>query len=243
MPDTGPEYCVILPAYNEEGRIGKTVDGIRQHCENIIVIDDGSTDGTADEARDVGACVITHETNLGKGAALNTGFHHAAEQGYDFVITMDADGQHAAEDIKGFVDEYERSHTPVLIGNRMGKSSDMPFVRRMTNIFMSWVLSKKMRQSVPDTQSGFRLYRRDVLPFATCESSGFAAESEVLLNIAAQGIKIGAVPIKVIYGDEQSKIRTGPDTIKFFSMLWNYGDLETHKRDDVSVENWTSGRK
>ncbi|MBN2301916.1 MAG: glycosyltransferase family 2 protein [Lentisphaerae bacterium] len=227
---TNHNYCVVLPAYNEQAGIGCTVSGIRRHCKNVVVVDDGSSDATASEAEKSGAFVLRHETNKGKGAALNTGFKHALDRNYEFVITMDSDGQHDPDDLAGFIEEYDRSGTPVLIGNRMGQNDGMPFVRKMTNLFMSSLLSRKMKQAVPDTQSGYRLYRKDVLPIAMCESSGFAAESEVLLNIAAQGIRIGSVPIKVIYGNEQSKIRTGRDTVRFFSMLWRYGNLEDHKR-------------
>jgi len=212
-------YCVIVPAYQESGRIGRVVEAIREYCPDVIVVDDGSSDSTAAEAERAGATVLRNRVNMGKGIALDVGMAHAREGGYDFVITMDADGQHAPSDIPVFVEEYSRSGIPVLIGNRMSDPGTMPAVRRLTNRFMSWLLSRKMGQRVPDTQCGYRLYSTDCLPPPMPESGRFAAESEVLLHIAAQGVKIGSVPIKVIYGDEKSKINPVKDTVRFFAML------------------------
>ncbi len=215
-------FCVIVPAYQEEGRIGSVVEGMRKYCDHVVVVDDGSEDGTSEEAKKAGAIVIRHDVNMGQGAALNSGFKYAQEHGFDFLITMDADGQHDADDIPHFVEAYVCTDTPVLIGNRMGNPATMPLVRRLTNRFMSWLLSRRMNQYVPDTQCGFRLYRCDVIPFIFTESQRYAAQSEVLLHLAERHIRIGAVPIKVIYGDEKSKINPFKDTIRFFAMFWRY---------------------
>jgi glycosyltransferase involved in cell wall biosynthesis len=217
--DLKTRYCAVVPAYREGGRIGKVVEGIRRYCPNVIVVDDGSPDETVKEAESAGAFVLRHEVNRGKGEAHRTGFEYAHRQGYDFVITLDADGQHAPEDIPAFVDEYEKNRTPVLVGTRMADPRTMPLVRRLTNRFMSWLISREMGQWVPDTQCGYRLYALDVLPLLNFQSAGFAAESEVLLNLADKGIKIGSVPIRIIYGDEKSKIRPVRDTMRFFAML------------------------
>lgn len=220
MPDRNKEkYCVIVPAYQEEGRIGKVVEGIRIYCEHVVVVDDGSSDGTSDEARRAGALVIRHDVNMGKGVALNSGFRHAREHKFDFLITMDADGQHDPSDIPGFTKEYFASGTPVLVGNRMDDPKNMPLVRRLTNRFMSWLLSRNMGQCVPDSQCGFRLFRCDVIPEISRETERYAAESEILLRLAERGTRIGAVPVKVIYGGEKSKINPVTDTVRFFGML------------------------
>jgi glycosyltransferase involved in cell wall biosynthesis len=216
------KYCVIVPAYREQGRIGTVVEGIRRHCENVVVIDDGSPDDTAKEAGAAGAVVVKHAVNMGKGVALNTGFKYALENRYEFLITMDGDGQHDPSDIQGFVAEYTKTGTPVLIGNRMDDPRAMPIVRRLTNRFMSWLLSRKMRQVVPDTQSGFRLFKCDVLSGLAVQAERFAAESEILLLLSRQGIKIGSVPIKTIYRGEKSKINPIKDTIGFFKMLLHH---------------------
>ncbi len=220
--DLKAKGCVIIPAYNEGKRIAEVVHDVMAYCPNVVVVDDGSPDETASVARGTGAHVLMHKENRGKGAALNTGFDFAREKGYEFVVTLDGDGQHAADDIPGFIDAYGATGTPVLIGNRMANPGTMPIIRRWTNLFMSWLLSRKMGQSVPDTQNGFRLYKTDVIPPMRVGAQRFAAESEILLELAARGVRMGAVPIKVIYRDEKSKIHPFKDTVRFFSMLREY---------------------
>ena len=219
MTTSGKKYCVIVPAYREQGRISSVVQGIRRHCENVVVVDDGSLDNTAKEAEAAGAVVVKHAANMGKGTALNTGFKYALENGYEFLITMDGDGQHDPSDIPGFVEAYTKTGMPVLIGNRMNDPRTMPLVRRLTNRFMSWLLSLKMEQTVPDTQSGYRLFKCDVLAGISVQAGRFAAESEILLLLSRRGVKIGSLPIKTIYRGEKSKINPIKDTISFFKML------------------------
>lgn len=211
--------CALIPAYLEERRIRGVVQDVLQYIQPAIVIDDGSPDQTSAEASSAGAVVIKHEKNLGKGAALNTGFAYALKEKFDYVITMDADGQHAPADIPVFIEAYRRTGVSVLVGNRMADPKGMPLVRKLTNIFMSWYLSKQMGQHVPDTQSGFRLYAAQALPFLATQSERYAAESETLLRLAVKKIKIDSVPITVIYRDEKSKIRPFRDTIRFIRMV------------------------
>jgi glycosyltransferase involved in cell wall biosynthesis len=206
----------------EEGRIGHVVAGVKKYLRDVVVVDDGSTDKTLEDAKTAGAVVIKHDINKGKGVSLNDGFKYAREHGFEFVITMDADGQHDPDDLPCFLDAYLNFGTPVLIGNRMANTAGMPLVRRLTNLFMSWLLSRKMGQYVPDTQCGYRLYRCDLLDGLSVESGRFAAESEVLLYLAEKGVRMGAVPIKVIYRDEKSKIHPVQDTIRFLSMIKRY---------------------
>ncbi|MDO9541041.1 MAG: glycosyltransferase family 2 protein [Kiritimatiellia bacterium] len=214
--------CALIPAYLEERRIRGVVRDALQYVQRIVVIDDGSPDRTAAEASAAGAVVIKHEKNLGKGAALNTGFAYAIKQQCDYLITMDADGQHFPGDIPLFIETFKRTGIPILVGNRLADPKGMPLVRKLTNIFMSWYLSRQIGQHVPDTQCGYRLYAAQALPYLAAESSRYAAESETLLSAAAQNIKIGSVPIKVIYGDEKSKIRPVRDTLRFFAMIRNF---------------------
>lgn len=216
-----PTFAVVLPAFNEAGRIGNVVQEVLRYSAHVVVVDDGSVDSTAAEAQAAGAIVVKHERNRGKGAALETGMDHVAGMGLECVITMDSDGQHAPRDIPAFLSEYVSVGASVVMGNRMGdKTGKMPRARYRTNRFMSWLLSCRMGQRVPDTQCGYRLYRVDVLPQLRTRSSGFAAESEVLLNVSSMGMKIASVPIQVIYGDEVSKIRPVRDTFRFIAMLF-----------------------
>jgi len=215
----GDKFCVIVPGYQEECRIGAVVEGIRQYCDHVIVVDDGSSDGTSLEAERAGAIVIKHAVNIGKGGSIVSGVEYARRHGFDFVIAMDGDGQHDCDDIPRFLEEYAREGTPVILGNRMREPGSMPLIRRLTNRFMSWLLSRRMKQRVPDTQCGFRLYRCDAIPNVSAESAHFDFDSEVLLLLAEKGVRIGEVPIKVIYGDEKSKMNPLKDTIRFFAML------------------------
>lgn len=215
--------CAIIPAFKEAGRIGGVVRRVLDFLPDVIVVDDGSGDNTASEAEAAGAVVLRHEVNKGKGAALATGLAHAKSKGFAWVITLDADGQHDPADIPVFVEAYVRTGIPVLVGNRMSRTESMPRIRRWTNRYMSNLLSREMGQFVPDTQCGYRLYRIDVLPFLATRSTRFAAESESLLHVAARGLSIGAVPIKVIYLEgRESHINPFRDTLRFFAMLRDY---------------------
>ena len=218
------KVCVLIPAYNEEKHIGAVVREVLEYCPDVVVIDDGSPDDTDRVAAEAGATVLEHVHNQGKGAALQTGFDYARANGYDLAITLDADGQHAPSDIPAFLQAYERTHSPVLVGNRMGNVADMPWNRRFVNRFMSDLLSRVMGQYVPDSQCGFRLYHRSAFPEGPYDahSQRFAAESEILLRLSLQGRKIGAVTIQTIYRDEKSKVNPFFDTIRFFRMLHRF---------------------
>ena len=220
--------CILVPAFKEERHIAAVVREVLDYCPDVIVIDDGSPDDTAQVAAAAGATVLEHVRNQGKGAALQTGFDHARTQGYDLAITLDADGQHAPSDIPAFLQAYERTHSPVLVGNRMGDVAAMPRLRRFVNRTMSALLSRVMGQHVPDSQCGFRLYHRSAFPqgLPDAASRRYAAESEILLRLALQGRKIGAVTIQTIYGQEKSKVNPLTDTFRFFLMLRRFKKIK-----------------
>lgn len=220
--NAGARILVLLPAYNEARAIADVVRGVLDYLPHVLVIDDGSADETSSRAREAGAEVIRQEPNQGKGIALERGFAHARDQGFEAVVTMDSDGQHSPSDLPAFVAAFEAGAYPVLIGNRMDRTSDMPWIRKWTNRCMSYLLSRVMGQSVPDTQNGFRLYRLDAIEGLNLDSAGFAAESEILLHVATRQIRIGAVPVQTLYGDEESKIHPVPDTFRFFRMLGRF---------------------
>ena len=206
----------------EEEKIREIVTAIFSYCSNVIVIDDGSHDRTTEEAISAGAKVLQHTTNYGKGIALHTGFTYAQRNGFDFIITMDGDGQHSPKDIPKLINAYKDSDAPVIIGTRMHDSKSMPVIRRLTNHFMSWMLSRMMNQVVPDTQCGYRLYATNVLTKKPLLSRRFATESEILLNLSSNRVKIGSVPITVIYRNEKSKISAIRDTFRFITMLFRW---------------------
>src|SRR5436305_10499145 len=143
--------AAVIPAYNEEKHIGDVVRRTRQTLDDVLVVDDGSADKTAENAREAGAEVIVHEQNRGKGETIKTGLRHWLERQFDFVIVLDADGQHRPEEIGGFVAAALSPDEPrLVVGNRMKDVSAMPLVRRIVNRWMSQQISALCGQEVPD---------------------------------------------------------------------------------------------
>ena len=215
------EVAALIPSYFEEGHLREVVERTRRHVASVLVVDDGSTDRTAEEARLGGAEVIRHEVNRGKGAAIKTGLRHfLTEPGVRYLILLDGDGQHLPEEIPAFLTEAGREPAGLLIGNRMTDTRRMPFVRRMTNRFMSSQISSVCGQAIPDTQCGFRLVSAELFaPLAEAASQNYDYETEMLAIAARRGLRIGSVPVSTVYGDEKSKIRPVRDTIRFFQLL------------------------
>ena len=211
--------CVVIPAYGEAMRIGAVVRAVHALSWDVVVVDDGSTDTTAAEAEVAGAQVLRHPVNRGKGAALETAFQFVREHGYTTVITMDGDGQHDPEDLSALLAVHQQTGAAVVIGNRMANSANMPHIRRWTNQFMSWLLSRCLHQQISDTQCGYRLYRVDVLPAQPLGATRYAAESEILFDLAARGLPIASAPVRTIYRHEKSKINPVIDTLRFFGMM------------------------
>src|SRR5213082_1579918 len=149
--------AAVIPAYNEEKHIGDVVRRTRQQLDNVLVVDDGSRDKTAERAREAGAEVIVHEKNLGKGETIKTGLRHWLDRQFDFVIILDADGQHRPEEIDRFAEAARTGDAKMLVGTRMNDLSSMPLVRRIVNRWMSRRISATCGQEIPDTQCGFRM--------------------------------------------------------------------------------------
>lgn len=220
-PEDKSGWCAIIPAYFEEEHIADVVRGVIGQGLRALVVDDGSTDTTAARAEAAGATVLRHPVNRGKGAALQTAFSHAMEQGrgMTWVVTMDADGQHDPADLPAFYNAAT-GDVAALVGNRMGDTTDMPALRRLTNRLMSWLLSCIIGCRIPDTQCGYRAYRVDVLPHLFTESARYEAESEALIRLGRAGVRIESVPIRTIYcAAPASKINPVTDTVRFFAML------------------------
>jgi glycosyltransferase involved in cell wall biosynthesis len=212
-------FCAVIPALNEAARIGNVVSGARPHVETVIVVDDGSSDDTAGAAAQAGATVLRHETNKGKGRALDTGIKWAVEQGYDAVITMDADGQHLAVEIPRFTEAFIKDHPDIVIGTRMKNTKGMPFVRLGTNYVTSAIISMVARKRITDTQSGYRLLKCDTACRLTTKSARYDAESEILVKACREGFAIQEVAVSTVYGDEKSKIHPVKDTIRFIRLV------------------------
>ncbi len=208
----------LIPAYNEAARVGQIVQCALKYVPMVVVIDDGSSDGTAGSAALAGAKVVVHKVNQGKGAALNSGFAYAVQRNVRAAITLDADGQHDPEEIPLFIAAFEAGEGDIIIGQRT--FSKMPVVRQLGNRTGTWLLTKAMGQAGPDNQSGYRLLSYEVLRTIRPSSARFEAEVEILLRAQLAGFRIGWVPIKTIYADEVSHFRPVHDSILFLKMVW-----------------------
>lgn len=207
--------CVLIPSYNEARTIGHIVSELAQKGFTVYVVDDGSTDDTAKIAHTNGAIVVKHKKNMGKGASLREGFKHIIKKGFDAVIVMDGDGQHLVTEIGSFIERMKATGADMIIGNRMLDVSSMPEERKHTNRFMSGLISALSGQHIPDSQSGYRLIKKEVLEKVNLKSSNFEIESEMIIKSARAGFKIESVPIKTVYNNEKSKVNPVTDTLRF----------------------------
>src|SRR6266481_45789 len=215
--------AAIIPAYREEKHVGDIVRRTRQRIDHVLVVDDGSSDQTAQQARDAGAEVIVHSQNRGKGEAIKTGLRHWLDRQFTHVIILDADGQHLPEEIDRFIAAAAQvgDHS-FFLGNRMNNLTGMPFVRRVVNRYMSNRISRICRQEIPDTQCGFRMLDRQLIPELLEGGNRFDYETEMLIIASREGYRIESVPIATVYSDEVSKIRPARDAIRFLKLMRRY---------------------
>ena len=213
------KICSIIPAYQESRAIKQVVTLTQKYCTCVIVVDDGSTDNTQRIAEDSGAIVLRHPHNLGKGAALRTGFNYAVETACDIIITIDGDMQHNPHSIPRFIEKINKGFD-VIVGSRYAtKSEEMPFVRKLSNLITTQALRVFFKVPVTDSQSGFRAFRKEVLEVISVRDDGFAAETEILIDAKRAGFKISEVPIATNYGEEESKIRAHRDITRWLVTL------------------------
>lgn len=227
--ETG-EILGIIPAYNESKRIAPVVLGTLIHLP-VLVVDDGSSDRTAQIAEQSGADVLRLSPNRGKGVALKSGFQHAIIEGFEAVLTLDADGQHDPAEIPEFVAVFKRSNPDLIIGER--DFSQIPPIRRLANtigrLSFSWAVGEKIR----DNQSGYRLISRRMMEaMLESEETGFEFEVEMIVICIQQGFHLDWVPIRTIYTSEGSHIHPMKHIIEFSRMV-----LQTRKKMKPIVED------
>ncbi len=205
------KVLAIIPAYNEASHIASVLEKTRPLVDGIIVIDDGSTDGSNHVACQAGALVVRHAINSGLGAALGTGFAAARALGADIVITLDADGQHDPHEIPAFV-EAIRQGADLVIGSRMlftsspsqggeGGMSTMPWYRIIANMLGNLATFFLFGAWVSDSQSGFRALSRRALETIDVQANRMEVSSEIIAEARRHGLKIGEIPIQAIYTD------------------------------------------
>ncbi|MCX8032433.1 MAG: glycosyltransferase family 2 protein [Thermoleophilia bacterium] len=209
MDDSEAALLVVVPAHNEATRVGPVVKAlVAGHGLPVLVVDDGSSDNTAAEAKEAGATVLSLQPNRGKGAALKAGFREAlgSEIQWAAIMTLDADGQHDPADVPNLVEAWRQTGADLVIGFRDYRS--MPPVRRFTNTVSRLLLRSALGQWIPDNQSGFRLRSRRLAEAVLASpETGFAFEVEEIAICLGRGYNLAWVPVRTIYGEEKSDIR------------------------------------
>lgn len=194
---------VAVPAYNEEVAIGSVVLRSLKYADEVMVIDDGSADNTAEVAALAGAKVVKHEKNGGYGAALRTCFENARKTKADIMIIIDADGQHSPDDIPKMVEEMVSAKSDIVIGSRFvdgnEKNQKIPAYRKFGMKVLDTATVAGSGLNVSDTQSGFRAYSKKAIDRIRIGEGGMGAGSEILIEAADHDLKISEVPIKVRY--------------------------------------------
>ena len=186
------------------------------------MVDDGSGDTTAARAREGGAEVVVHPENRGKGAAIKSGLRYWLDREAEFVLLLDADGQHLPEEIDRFLNAAAAGNAALFIGTRMSDTSRMPFLRRAVNRYMSNRISRVCGQNIPDTQCGFRMLHRELIPDMLGGAERFDYETEMLIFASRKGYRVDSVPISTVYSDEVSSIHPVRDTLRFFKLMQRY---------------------
>lgn len=211
------KILLVIPALDEEPTLPELIPSAKTRIQDILVVDDGSSDATARVAGAAGAMTHRFPANRGKGVALKFAFEYAVEKGYDWIFTMDGDGQHAVEDLQNFfplLDRYD-----LILGNRMNNRRGVPLIRRIANFSSSLLVSIACRQWIPDSQSGFRAYSAKLLRAVELRSDRYELETEVIIKAARKGLRIGHATIQTIYAGEVSRFKNLKDSLRFLRVM------------------------
>lgn len=218
---TSPHIIAIIPAYCCEASIASVVGRTREQGLEVVVVDDGSSDGTAAVARQAGAEVLRHPYNLGKGHALWTGFDRALELGASHVLTLDGDGQHDPTELPALLEHVPRGD--LIIGRRRLNPRQMPASRLFGNLVSSFWISLFCLRPLPDTQSGYRVYSRRLLRCIPHKGGRFETETEILVRACRLGLDIRWVPVTTIYetglAPHKTNFITFPDTLRVMDVV------------------------
>ncbi|MDE1844381.1 MAG: glycosyltransferase family 2 protein [Thaumarchaeota archaeon] len=217
---------VGIPAYNEEKSIGDMVKKSLQYSDKVIVVDDGSTDDTAQIAKQNGATVISHKKNEGYGASVITLFDRARQENTDILVLMDGDGQHNPEQIPLLINTLQENNVDVVIGSRfLDTASKTPGYRKRGIKIITSAANFGTDFKVTDAQSGFRAYSKRAIESIHPTETGMAISTEILLKISNKGLSVAEVPITVSYDDDSSTEHPVPhgiavlmNTLKFVSV-------------------------
>jgi glycosyltransferase involved in cell wall biosynthesis len=208
------KICALIPAYNAQETIGPVLKRIEPLKIDTIVINDGSSDETKRVASENGALLLDHPLNLGKGAALRTGFQYVLQRNYEVVITLDADGQHDPSEIASLLKIFQSVNPDILIASRASEFGKMTFLRRFWNRLGVKAVARLCHSDITDSQSGFRLIRAEVLKEISLSSSRYETELEFLIKACKKGFSVLSVPIiaQKVDGTGSSHFRPVADT-------------------------------
>lgn len=216
------KLAVLIPAYNASQTLPELIQRIKKSLpqSSVIVVNDGSQDDSGNLATKAGAAVLEHDVNQGKGEALRTGFDFVVQNGFDYVLTIDADLQHRPEELRLFTEEVKRGSFDLIVGTRDFSFRNMPFDRVLTNFVSSVILTLLSGQTIKDSQSGYRLISSKILKEIKLKCRRYDLESEILIKAGRKGFKIGEVPISTVYEGSRSFINPLVDTGRFIKICW-----------------------
>ncbi len=216
------EITIGIPAFNEEKNISEIIKKLKKITDKIIVCDDGSDDSTGEIARKLGVFVITHEKNLGYGAAIRSIFLQARKQNSESLITLDSDGQHRIEDIHTVLEPIKNGQADLVIGSRFlnNDGKNVPAYRKIGIKILTKLANTSLKQNITDSQSGFRAYSKQVIEEITPSESGMGVSNEILIKANKRGFQIIEVPIIILYhGDTSSQNPISHASSVFMSTL------------------------
>ena len=210
--------CVIMPTYDNAGTISDVISSVLEYCDDLIVINDGCTDGTPEILKKFGQKidVLTHPFNWGKGVALRNGLERAMERGFSHAISIDSDGQHSAADIAGFAKALQEMPGTLVVGARNLNADGMPGGNTFANKFSNFWFRLETGISLQDTQSGYRLYPLDSIDLSGKFTGGYEFELEILVYSAWKGVKVANIPVSVSYP---------PDRVSHFKPLRDFARI------------------
>ena len=210
---TSPEHkriLAVIPCYNEELSIGNVVSKTKLYVDEVVVVNDGSRDNTSQVAQEAGANVLVHKKNKGKSAAIRTGFQYALANNFEYVITIDGDGQHNPEEIPAVLKNVLENGHDISIGFRSGVRTEMPLWRRIGKRVLDYTTSFGGGGKVTDSQCGFRAFNKKAVESLSRHMNGesFTAESEQLIKANQLGLEVGEAPITCKYKDLDTSTKT-----------------------------------
>jgi glycosyltransferase involved in cell wall biosynthesis len=214
------DVWIVIPGFNEQAVIAQTVTSVSDWLPNVVVVDDGSTDNTSEEAVRVGAHVVRHAINLGQGAALGTGIRFALLKGAQCIITFDADGQHQPKDIDVLLSTARQEGADVVLGSRfLARASNMPSSRRLLLKLATAYTRFTTGLNLTDAHNGLRLFTRKAAEQLRIRQDRMAHASELLNWLGSSGLRVVEAPVNIVYTDYS--LAKGQSFLSSFDILWD----------------------